>query len=101
MLKTAGFVDDLLEQFYGLDRFYEFNERDDLVGELVFGMAPHTSAATVGGEWWVSRRPPWDTLIRTFTPPSGATASTRRRRLSIETTQGGTARPSRNSLRSD
>ena len=48
MLKTAGFVDDLLEQFYGLDRFYEFNERDDLVGELVFGMAPHTSAATVG-----------------------------------------------------
>ncbi|WP_435094796.1 DNA-directed DNA polymerase II large subunit [Halorubrum sp. N11] len=48
MLKTADFVDDLLEQFYGLDRFYEFNERDDLVGELVFGMAPHTSAATVG-----------------------------------------------------
>ncbi|MDZ5813389.1 DNA polymerase II, large subunit DP2, partial [Halorubrum sp. AD140] len=28
--------------------FYEVNERDDLVGELVFGMAPHTSAATVG-----------------------------------------------------
>ncbi|ELZ51513.1 DNA polymerase type ii, large subunit [Halorubrum coriense DSM 10284] len=48
MLKTADFVDDLLEQFYGLDRFYEVNERDDLVGELVFGMAPHTSAATVG-----------------------------------------------------
>ncbi|WP_418283837.1 DNA polymerase II large subunit [Halorubrum sp. DTA46] len=48
MLKTADFVDDLLEQFYGLPRFYEVNERDDLVGELVFGMAPHTSAATVG-----------------------------------------------------
>ncbi|MFD1570599.1 DNA polymerase II large subunit [Halorubrum laminariae] len=48
MLKTADFVDDLLAQFYGLDRFYEVNERDDLVGELVFGMAPHTSAATVG-----------------------------------------------------
>ncbi|WP_123619925.1 DNA polymerase II large subunit [Halorubrum sp. CSM-61] len=48
MLKTADFVDDLLEQYYGLDRFYEVNERDDLVGELVFGMAPHTSAATVG-----------------------------------------------------
>ncbi|QAU13139.1 DNA-directed DNA polymerase II large subunit [Halorubrum sp. BOL3-1] len=48
MLKTADFVDDLLDQFYGLDRFYEVNERDDLVGELVFGMAPHTSAATVG-----------------------------------------------------
>ena len=48
MLKTADFVDDLLESYYGLDPYYEFTERDDLVGELVFGMAPHTSAATVG-----------------------------------------------------
>ncbi|QCC51005.1 DNA polymerase II large subunit [Halapricum salinum] len=48
MLKTADFVDDLLTEYYGLDAFYEFDERQDLVGELVFGMAPHTSAATVG-----------------------------------------------------
>ena len=48
MLQTAAFVDDLLEQYYGLERYYEFDDRDDLVGELVFGMAPHTSAATVG-----------------------------------------------------
>ncbi|MFB6243018.1 MAG: DNA polymerase II large subunit, partial [Halobaculum sp.] len=48
MMRTADFVDDLLERFYGLERFYEVNERDDLVGELVFGMAPHTSAAVVG-----------------------------------------------------
>jgi DNA polymerase II large subunit len=48
MLQTADFVDDLLEQYYGLDPYYELNERDDLVGELVFGMAPHTSAAVVG-----------------------------------------------------
>ncbi|MFA9516447.1 DNA-directed DNA polymerase II large subunit [Halopenitus sp. H-Gu1] len=48
MLKTAAFVDDLLEQFYDLPRFYELNDREDLIGELVFGMAPHTSAATVG-----------------------------------------------------
>ncbi|WP_232703256.1 DNA polymerase II large subunit [Halobacterium wangiae] len=48
MLKTADFVDDLLTQYYGLNAFYEFEERDDLVGELVFGMAPHTSAAVVG-----------------------------------------------------
>ena len=48
MLQTAAFVDDLLEQYYGVERFYDFDERDDLVGELVFGMAPHTSAATVG-----------------------------------------------------
>ncbi|RQG94592.1 DNA polymerase II large subunit [Natrarchaeobius chitinivorans] len=48
MLQTADFVDDLLEQYYGLEPFYELEDRQDLVGELVFGMAPHTSAATVG-----------------------------------------------------
>ncbi|MFC7234929.1 DNA polymerase II large subunit [Halosegnis marinus] len=48
MLKTADYVDDLLERYYGLDAFYDVDERQDLVGELVFGMAPHTSAAVVG-----------------------------------------------------
>ena len=48
LLKTADFVDDLLTQFYGLDPYYELEDRDELVGELVFGMAPHTSAAVVG-----------------------------------------------------
>ncbi|WP_306054909.1 DNA polymerase II large subunit [Natronococcus wangiae] len=48
MMQTAGFIDDLLEQYYGLEPFYELEDRQDLVGELVFGMAPHTSAATVG-----------------------------------------------------
>jgi len=48
MLQTADFIDDLLAQYYGLEPFYEFEDRQDLVGELVFGMAPHTSAATVG-----------------------------------------------------
>ena len=46
--RTADFVDDLLERYYGLDSYYDIEERDDLVGELVFGMAPHTSAAVVG-----------------------------------------------------
>ncbi|MCQ4333543.1 DNA-directed DNA polymerase II large subunit [Natronomonas sp. F2-12] len=48
MMRTADFVDDLLEQYYGLEPFYELETREDLVGELVFGMAPHTSAAVVG-----------------------------------------------------
>lgn len=48
LLKTANFVDDLLADYYGLEPFYEFDDREDLVGELVFGMAPHTSAAVVG-----------------------------------------------------
>jgi DNA polymerase II large subunit len=48
LLRIADFVDDLLTQYYGLEPYYELEDRDDLVGELVFGMAPHTSAATVG-----------------------------------------------------
>ncbi|WP_276260160.1 DNA polymerase II large subunit [Haloglomus litoreum] len=48
MLRTADFVDDLLTQYYGTEPFYDVEERQDLVGELVFGMAPHTSAAVVG-----------------------------------------------------
>ncbi|MFB6192296.1 MAG: LAGLIDADG family homing endonuclease, partial [Haloarculaceae archaeon] len=48
MLRTAEFVDDLLTEYYGLDPFYELEDRSELVGELVFGMAPHTSAAVVG-----------------------------------------------------
>ena len=48
MLRTADFVDDLLEQYYGMERYYEVETREDLIGELVFGMAPHTSAAVVG-----------------------------------------------------
>ncbi|WP_332897481.1 DNA polymerase II large subunit [Haladaptatus sp. CMSO5] len=48
MLRIGGFVDDLLAQYYDLEPFYEFEDRQDLVGELVFGMAPHTSAAVVG-----------------------------------------------------
>jgi DNA polymerase II large subunit len=48
MLRTADFVDELLTAYYGLEPYYDLDEREDLVGELVFGMAPHTSAATVG-----------------------------------------------------
>ncbi|MFB6296545.1 MAG: DNA polymerase II large subunit, partial [Halobacteriales archaeon] len=48
MLRVADFVDDLLAQFYGLEPYYDVEDREDLVGELVFGMAPHTSAAVVG-----------------------------------------------------
>ncbi|MDR5656099.1 DNA polymerase II large subunit [Halodesulfurarchaeum sp. HSR-GB] len=48
MLKTADFVDELLTDYYELDPFYELEDREDLIGELVFGMAPHTSAAVVG-----------------------------------------------------
>ncbi len=46
--RTADFVDDLLTEYYGMESYYDIEARADLVGELIFGMAPHTSAAVVG-----------------------------------------------------
>lgn len=48
LVRTAQFVDNLLTDFYDMEPFYETDDREDLIGELVFGMAPHTSAAVVG-----------------------------------------------------
>jgi len=42
--RVGNFVDDLLEYFYGLPRFYNFKKKEDLIGHLVIGLAPHTSA---------------------------------------------------------
>ena len=47
-VKGANFVDDLLESFYGLPRFYNAKSREDLIGHLILGLAPHTSAGVVG-----------------------------------------------------
>lgn len=47
-VNVANFVDDLMEQFYGLDPYYKVEEKEDLVGSLVIGLAPHTSGGTVG-----------------------------------------------------
>ena len=48
LLKICAFIDDLLEKFYGLPRFYNAKTKDDLVGHLVIGLAPHTSCGIVG-----------------------------------------------------
>ncbi len=48
MLKISKFIDDLLEEYYGLERFYKFETIYDLVGELVIALAPHTSSGIVG-----------------------------------------------------
>jgi len=47
-VRVANFIDDLLEQFYGLEPYYDVEEKQDLVGSLVIGLAPHTSGGTVG-----------------------------------------------------
>ncbi len=47
-VRVASFVDELLEQFYGLEPYYNVDSKEDLIGELVIGLAPHTSGGTVG-----------------------------------------------------
>ena len=48
LLRTAKFTDDLLENFYNLPRYYNTKTRDDLIGHIILGLAPHTSAAVCG-----------------------------------------------------
>jgi DNA polymerase II large subunit len=47
-LKITKFVDDLLEKFYKKEKYFNFKEKEELIGELVIGLAPHTSAGIVG-----------------------------------------------------
>ncbi|MGY5875090.1 MAG: DNA polymerase II large subunit [Candidatus Thorarchaeota archaeon] len=48
LIRVGSFVDDCLEKIYGLDRYYNFKTFDDIPGQLVIGLAPHTSAGIVG-----------------------------------------------------
>ena len=43
MVKIARYVDDELEELYKLPRYYNVNNRYDLIGHITFGLAPHTS----------------------------------------------------------
>ncbi len=48
LFRVANFIDDLLEHFYGLGRFYNLKSKDDLAGHLIISLAPHTSAGILG-----------------------------------------------------
>ncbi len=48
MVKVANFVDNLLEKYYDLESYYKAESRKDLIGELVVGLAPHTSGGVLG-----------------------------------------------------
>ncbi|MEA2074977.1 MAG: DNA polymerase II large subunit [Euryarchaeota archaeon] len=48
LLKVSQFVDLLLTKFYGLAPYYGASRREDLIGQLVLGLAPHTSAGILG-----------------------------------------------------
>lgn len=48
LVRMAQFVDDELQNLYGLEPFYNANEPKDLLGRLVIGLAPHTSVGVAG-----------------------------------------------------
>lgn len=48
LLRTAQFIDDELKRYYHMDPFYNVKEKSDLIGHLVAGLAPHTSAGVLG-----------------------------------------------------
>jgi DNA polymerase II large subunit len=47
-IKIANFLDDELEHFYKMSPFYNVDDAKDLIGHLVVGLAPHTSAGIIG-----------------------------------------------------
>ncbi len=55
MVRIAKFMDELLEQCYQLPPFYNVASRDDLIGHLVIGLAPHTSAGVLARIIGISR----------------------------------------------
>ena len=48
LLAAMNFTDSMLETMYGLEAFYEAENEQDLVGQLIMGLAPHTSGAVLG-----------------------------------------------------
>lgn len=48
LFRLANFIDELLIKLYGLKSFYNLKSEQDLAGELIIALAPHTSAAITG-----------------------------------------------------
>jgi DNA polymerase II large subunit len=46
-IKVSKFIDDLLRHHYSLPEFYDADKRDDLIGQLAIGLAPHTSGGVL------------------------------------------------------
>ena len=48
LFKVSNFIDEELERFYKLQPIYKLKRPIDLIGHLVIGIAPHTSAGIIG-----------------------------------------------------
>ena len=47
LFRVSRFTDNLLERFYGLEKFYNLPDKKGLIGHLALAMSPHTSAGVV------------------------------------------------------
>jgi DNA polymerase II large subunit len=47
-IKVANFLDELLTKVYGMPAFYDVKQKEDLVGHLIIGLAPHTCVGILG-----------------------------------------------------
>lgn len=48
LFRASKFVDEMLGKLYNMEPFYNMKDPDDIVGTLVIGLAPHTSAGIIG-----------------------------------------------------
>ncbi|MBI2670964.1 DNA polymerase II large subunit [Candidatus Woesearchaeota archaeon] len=48
LFRISKFIDDLLSRLYKCEGFYNLNDKKELVGHLIIGLAPHTSAGIIG-----------------------------------------------------
>ncbi len=47
-VQIAGFIDELLMRVYKLPAYYNIKTPDEVVGQLIFGLAPHTCVGILG-----------------------------------------------------
>ncbi|MEM2990971.1 MAG: DNA polymerase II large subunit, partial [Halobacteria archaeon] len=48
LVRVASFIDDLLVKYYKLEPYYKVEQPQGLIGKLIIGLAPHTSAGVLG-----------------------------------------------------
>ncbi|NQU79381.1 DNA polymerase II large subunit [Candidatus Woesearchaeota archaeon] len=48
MTRITRFIDEELETLYGIKGYYNIKSKEDIAGQLIIGLAPHTSAGTLG-----------------------------------------------------
>lgn len=48
LVNVTHFIDDLLIHLYAMEPYYKITSKEDLIGHLVVGLAPHTSVGVLG-----------------------------------------------------